>query len=109
MGHLIERKGGNRICLGQCRGVLDDVWTFLGTREFFDSRNMKGHLLRCRESDSVFYCVGNGLMTKTSKELSPMTLLGTAVKGEDRAAMKEGNCRGHLSLTTSSEILLPGL
>lgn len=60
---------------------------------------MKGHLLRCSEGDLVFYRVGNGLMLKTSKGLSPMTLPGTEVKGEEGTAMKEENCRSHLSLT----------
>lgn len=67
---------------------------------------MKGHLLRCCEGDSVFYRVGNGLMLKTSKGLSPMTLPGTGVKGEEGTAMKEDNCKSHLSLTTSSEMIL---
>lgn len=45
-------------------------------------------------------------MLKTSKGLSPMTLPGNGVKGEEGTAMKEDNGRSHPSLTTSSEMIL---
>lgn len=55
---------------------------------------------------SMILC-GNGLMKNTSKGISPMTLLDTTVKGEEGLPWKMRPAGASLSLTISSEMILP--